>query len=153
MRIFEIIFSNNEPIEGNRSEPQLGPPSPPFNDDLTKLRNAFTKHGIVKHFWNLPGSEGQPSGPAPPDAGTEVIPSGKSEQGMASWEAKPVEQEPQWSGVGSFRFGDSGAGQPPTRQPRDTSDGRGRCERRHEVSGRPFETIGCPSCSSASIMM
>jgi hypothetical protein len=51
----------------------------PFSDDPTNLANAFTRSGLVKHFWNLNGSEGQPSGRAPPDADTELIPSGTSE--------------------------------------------------------------------------
>jgi hypothetical protein len=40
------------------------------------------------------GCEGQPSEPAPPDAGTELIPSGTLEPTTASWEAEPVEIEP-----------------------------------------------------------
>ena len=92
MRIAEILFWNNEPTEKDRPDHQLGPPPAPFNDDLTNLRNAFTRRGLVKHFWNLNGSEGQPTGPAPPD-GTEVIPSGTSEPTMASWQAEPVENE------------------------------------------------------------
>jgi hypothetical protein len=93
MRIFEILFWNNEPAEGNRSEPQLGPPPSRFTDDPTNLANAFTRSGLVKHFWNLNRSEGQPSGPAPPD-GTEVIPSGTLEPRVASWQGEPVEEEP-----------------------------------------------------------
>jgi hypothetical protein len=93
MRVYEILFWNNKPTEGNRPDPQLGPPSAPFSDDATNLAHAFTRRGLVKSFWRLNGSEEQPSGPAPPDAGTEVIPSGTSEQGMASWEAEPVETE------------------------------------------------------------
>jgi hypothetical protein len=102
MLISEILCWNNEPTEVRRSDPQLGPPSPPFDDDMTHLTNAFTRDGLVKHFWNLNRSEGQPSRPAPPDAETELVPSGKSEQGMASWEAKPVEQE-SLSGAASAR--------------------------------------------------
>jgi hypothetical protein len=93
MRIYEILFWNNEPAEGNRSDPQLGPPPPSFNNDPTNLANAFTRSGLVKHFWNLSGSEGQPSGPAPPDAGTELMPGGTLEPIPASWEAEPVETE------------------------------------------------------------
>ena len=66
---------------------------PPFSDDPTNLANAFTRSGLVKHFWNLNGSEGQPSGPAPPDAETELIPSGTLEPTTASWQAEPVETE------------------------------------------------------------
>jgi hypothetical protein len=124
MRITEILSWNNEPTERNRSDPQPGLPSAPFIDDLTNLANAFTRSGLVKRGWNTNRWEGQPSRPAPPDAENELIPRGTLEPTTASWEAKPVEQEPQWSGVGSFRFGNSGAGQPPTRKPRDTSDGR-----------------------------
>ena len=54
MLISEILYWNNEPTEAHRSDPQLGPPSPPFNDDPTNLANAFTRRGLVKHLWNLP---------------------------------------------------------------------------------------------------
>jgi hypothetical protein len=118
MRIHEILFLNSDPAEGNRSDPQLGPPSAPFSDDATNLANAFTRRGLVKHFWNLPGSEGQPSGPAPPDAETELIPSGTLEPTMASWQAEPGETGSRWVGMNSFHFGNSAAGQPPTRQPK-----------------------------------
>jgi|ERR1700681_289978 hypothetical protein len=91
MRITEILSWNNEPTEAHRSDPQLGPPSPPFGDDMTNLANAFTRNGAVKHFWNVNGSEGQPSGPAPPEAGTELIPSGTLEPTTASWQAEPIE--------------------------------------------------------------
>jgi hypothetical protein len=66
-----------------------------FAVPLTNLANAFTRSGLVKHLWNLSGSEGQPSGPAPPDPEPELIPRGTSEPGMASWQAEPVENEPQ----------------------------------------------------------
>jgi hypothetical protein len=92
MKICEIFFSNNKHSE-NRSDPQLDPPSGSFNDDLTNLANAFTRRGLVKHYWNLNGSEGQPSGPAPPDE-TTSIPNGTLEPTTASWEAEPVEIEP-----------------------------------------------------------
>jgi hypothetical protein len=92
MRIAEIVYWNNEPIEGNHSIPHPDPLSAPFSDDLTNLANAFTRRGAVKHLSNLNGSEGQPPGPAPPD-GTELIPSRTLEPGMASWEAEPVETE------------------------------------------------------------
>src|SRR5438067_1321048 len=94
MRIAEIIFWNNEPTEGNRSDPQLDLPPAPISDDLTKLSTAFTRRGLVKHFWNLNGSEDQPSGPAPPDAETELIPSGTLEPTMAFSQDEPVEEEP-----------------------------------------------------------
>jgi hypothetical protein len=72
MRIAEILFWNNEPTEGNRSDPQLDVPPARFHNDLTNLANAFTRSGLVKHFWNVNGSKAQPSGPASPDAGTEL---------------------------------------------------------------------------------
>jgi len=95
MKIHEILFWNNEPTEAHRSDSQLDPPSPPFSDDLTNLANAFTRRGLVKHGWNLNGSQGQPSGPAPPETETELIPNGTLEPTMASWEAEPVETKPQ----------------------------------------------------------
>jgi hypothetical protein len=88
MRISEILFWDNKPTERNYSKLQLDFPSAPFSDDLTNLANAFTRRGLVKQFWNLPGSEAQPSGPAPPDAETELIPSGTLEPTMASWEVE-----------------------------------------------------------------
>ena len=94
MRIYEILFWSNEPAEGNHSDPHLDLPPPRFNDDPTNLANAFTRRGLVKSFWNLNRSEGQPYGPAPPGAETDVIPNGTSESGMASWQAEPVETEP-----------------------------------------------------------
>ena len=93
MRISEILHWNNEPAEGNRPDPQLDLPPSRFTDDPTNLANAFTRRGLVKSFWNLNGSEGQPSGPAPPDAGTQLIPSRTLEPTTASWEAEPVEEE------------------------------------------------------------
>ena len=94
MRIFEILFWNNERTEVNRAGPQLDLSRVQSSDSLTNLGNAFTRRGLVKHFWNLNGSEGQPSGPAPPDDETELIPNGTLEPTMASWEADPVEEEP-----------------------------------------------------------
>jgi hypothetical protein len=80
MRIQEILFWNNDPAaEENLSDHGLDFPPDPFNSDLTKLAGAFTKDGMVKHFWNLSGSERQPSGPAPPDPEPELIPSGTLE--------------------------------------------------------------------------
>ncbi len=93
MRISEILYCNNEPTDAHHSDPLLGPPSAPFRDDATNLANAFTRSGLVKHFWNLNGSEGQPSGPAP-RVGTELIPSGTLEPTTASVQADPVEKEP-----------------------------------------------------------
>ena len=94
MRITEIIFWNNEPTGGNRPDPQLDLPPAPFSDDPTNLASAFTRRGLVKSLWNLNGSEGQPSGPAPHDAEPELIPGGTLEPTTASWEAEPVETEP-----------------------------------------------------------
>jgi len=93
MRIYEVLLWNNDPAEGNRSNPHLDFAPGPFDADLANLANAFTRRGLVKHFWNLNGSEGQPSGPAPPDAGTELIPTGTLEPTTASWQAEPVETE------------------------------------------------------------
>jgi hypothetical protein len=66
MRIHEIIFRKNEPAERNRPDPHRNVPSYPYDNDLSKLASAFTKHGAVKHFWYLNGSE-DPSEPAPAD--------------------------------------------------------------------------------------
>jgi hypothetical protein len=93
MRIYEILFWNNEPAERNRSDPQLDLSPTPFSDP-TNLATAFTRDGLVKHLWNLNGSEGQPSGPAPPNPETELIPNGTLEPSGASWQAEPVETEP-----------------------------------------------------------
>jgi hypothetical protein len=94
MRIAEVLFWSNGSAAGNRPDPQLDLPPPRFNDDPTNLANAFTRRGLVKSFWNLHGSEGQPSGPAPPGAETELIPSGTLQPTTASWEAEPVEEKP-----------------------------------------------------------
>jgi hypothetical protein len=94
MRIYEILFWNHEPTEGNRSDPQIELPLTPFSDDLTNLANAFTRRGLVKHLWNPNRSEGQPSGPTPPVARTEPIPSRTLEPTTASGQAEPVETEP-----------------------------------------------------------
>jgi hypothetical protein len=94
MRIYEVISWNNEPTEPNRADPQLDLPPAPFRDDITNLATAFTRRGIVKHFWNLNGSERQPTGPAPPDAETELIPNGTLEPITASSQEEPTEEEP-----------------------------------------------------------
>jgi hypothetical protein len=154
MLICEILNWNNDPAEEVRPGPQPDLSSAPFNDDPTNLANAFTRRGLVKSFWNLNGSEEQPSGPAPPNPETELIPNGTMEPTTASWVAEPVEEEPPGESASARSVSAiARAGQPPTRQPGYHSDGRRRSERRHEVSGRPFETIGCPSCASASMMM
>jgi hypothetical protein len=85
MRISEILFWSNEPTDGNRSDPQLDLPRDQSNDFLKKLASAFTKDGLVKRFWNLNGSEGQPPEPAPPDAEAELIPRGSLERTAGSW--------------------------------------------------------------------
>src|ERR1700731_995043 len=116
LRRTEILFWNNEPGEANDYEPQLDQAPARSSDDVTNLATAFTRRGLVKHFWNLNGSEGQPTGPVPPDAGTELIPSGSFQPTTASWEAEPVETERPVS-LNRLRFGNSAADQPPTRQP------------------------------------
>jgi hypothetical protein len=70
MRIHEIIFPNNEPADMKRADAR--PDTPPYSidDGLSKLASAFTKHGVVKRFGYLNGSEDQPSEPATP-TGTE----------------------------------------------------------------------------------
>ena len=94
MRIAEILFWDNRSTERNRSDPQRDLPSARFNDDLTNLANAFTRSGLVKHFWNLNGLEDQPSGPAPPNAEPELIPNGTLEPTTAPRQAEPLETEP-----------------------------------------------------------
>src|SRR6266446_1932047 len=94
MRIFEILLWNNETHKKDLSNPQPDLPQAPFSDDLANLANAFTRRGLVKHFWNLRGSGGQPSGPAPPNAEPALIPSGMSKPATASWETEPAETEP-----------------------------------------------------------
>jgi hypothetical protein len=79
MRIYEILSWNSQPSDKDRSDPQHDSPPAPFSDDLTNLANAFTRRGLVKHLWNPNRSEGQPSGPAPPDAETELTPIGTLE--------------------------------------------------------------------------
>jgi hypothetical protein len=101
MRISEIIFWNNEPAERSRADHPHDLPSVPFGDALTKLANAFTKDGLVKQFWNLNGSEEQPSGPAPPDAEAELITSATFEPITSSWQAEPVDTE---TSVGQHRL-------------------------------------------------
>ena len=94
MRISEVLFWSDQPLEGGRADYHHDVPAPRAYDDLTNLANAFTRRGAVKHFWNLNGSERQPPRPAPPDPGTELIQRGTAEPGLASWEAEPVETEP-----------------------------------------------------------
>jgi hypothetical protein len=49
---------------------------------------------LVKHHWNLNGSEEQPNGPAPPDAATAEAPSHVPEPTTTCVQAEPVEEEP-----------------------------------------------------------
>jgi hypothetical protein len=95
MRISEILFWNTEPVEANRADPHLDLPHDPSGDLFTKLANAYAKDRLMKRFWNAKGLESQRPGPAPPDAGTEPIPSGTTEPTTASWQAEPVRTEPQ----------------------------------------------------------
>jgi hypothetical protein len=91
--IAEILNWKNHPAEGNRPDPHLDFPPGPFDNDPTNLANAFTRSGLVKHFWNFQGSGGQPYRPAPPNAETELIPSGTLEP-ITSGQAEPIEEEP-----------------------------------------------------------
>ena len=94
MKICEVIFWNNEPEEENIFDPQR-------SDDLTNLaKTAFTRSGLVKHFWHLDGSGSQPSGPAPPNHEPELIPDGMLQPSAASWAAGPIETEPE---AGQYR--------------------------------------------------
>ena len=94
MLIAEILHWNNEPAEENRSDPHLDLPPESFSRDPPNLANAFTRSGLVKHFWNLGRSEDQPRGPAPPDAEAELIPSGTLRPTTASRQDEPFETEP-----------------------------------------------------------
>jgi len=94
MLIAEILFWNDEPAETYGPDPRLDLSPARFTDDPANLANAFTRRGLVKHFWNINGSEDQARGPAPSGAETDVIPDGTSEPTTASWELEPVEQEP-----------------------------------------------------------
>src|SRR5690349_5132787 len=105
MRIHEILSWNNSPAEGNRSDPNLDFPPGPFDNDLTNLANAFTRRGLVKRLWNPNGSEGQPSGPAPPHPEPELIPDGTLEPTTAYWQAQPVGTEPPVDSVSAIPRG------------------------------------------------
>ena len=94
MRISEILFWNDEPTEGDRPNPQPDLPPASCSDFLPNLSNAFTRRGLVKHFWNLSASEDLPSEPAPAHAETALIPSATSHPTTASWQAEPAEEEP-----------------------------------------------------------
>ena len=93
MRIHEIIFPNNEPADMKRADARPDTPPYPINHGLSKLASAFTKHGVVKSFWYLNGSEDQPSEPAPP-TGTELMPSDNLDPAITSSEAHPSQEEP-----------------------------------------------------------
>jgi hypothetical protein len=94
MLIAEILYCNNQSAEGDSPSLQLNLPPPQFTGDPTNLANAFTRRGLVKYLWNLNGSAGQPSGPAPPGAEPELTPTGAVEPTTASLQAEPVETEP-----------------------------------------------------------
>jgi hypothetical protein len=94
MRVYEVLIWNNLPAKRNQSNPDRDFPRRPFNNDLRKLANAFTRHGLVKHCWNPNRWEEQPLGPAPANAEPEVIPSGTVERAVATVRAEPVEEEP-----------------------------------------------------------
>jgi hypothetical protein len=94
MRIYEIIFWDNDPAEESRSIPNLDIPGPLDNDLAHLARAAFTRSGLVKHLWYTRGSEEQVSGPTPLNGAPDVIPKGSLEPTTASVPAKPVEEEP-----------------------------------------------------------
>jgi hypothetical protein len=93
MRIHEILFWNEDPVDASRRDPYSDIPQAPSSDDLTNLAHAFTRRGLVKHHWNSNGSEEQPFGPAPRSPEDELIPSGTVEPTTASWQAEPTEEE------------------------------------------------------------
>lgn len=57
MRILEVLFCDNQPIVGDRANPEIDLHQDPLGDEVTDLANAFTRGGLVKHFWNLNGSD------------------------------------------------------------------------------------------------
>jgi hypothetical protein len=93
MIIAEMLYWNSQSTERDRPGSQLNLSPPQFTDDPRTFANAFTRRGLVKHFWNPDRSGEQPSGHAPPDPKTELIPSGTLEPTAASWEADPAETE------------------------------------------------------------
>jgi hypothetical protein len=93
MKIYEILFWNNDPADKVRPDPQLQLPPTHFGDDLTNLANAFTRRGLVKHLWNPKRSEEQPSGPAPPEAEPSLNLNRTLEPSAASSAAEPDETE------------------------------------------------------------
>ena len=95
MRIHEIIFQNDnyDPGVRHQAAPRLDIPPYRFDNGLSKLASAFTKHGVVKRFWYLNGSEDEPSEPAPP-TGAELMPSDNLDPAITSSEAHPSQEEP-----------------------------------------------------------
>lgn len=102
MRISEIIQWNIDTTLGNHSDSRLDVPPGSFNRDPANLANAFTRRGLVKSFWNLNGTEAQPSEPAPPDAGAALIPSGTIEPTVTYRQAGSAATQPKM-GVPSAR--------------------------------------------------
>ena len=157
MRIHEVIFWYNEPTK--RANHKLDLPPASDTDDLTNLANAFTRRGVVKHFWNLNGSEGQPSELAPPDAETELIPNATLEPTTPPLPAEPVEEEPP---VGLHQFmptrqygGVSGAAEParpikPTIARR--MKGKGSCPTKRPLNSHPSNSALSRWPSSVSAM-
>ena len=94
MRISEVLFWSDQPLESDRAGRHLDIPAARVDDDLTNLGNAFTRRGLVKHFWNLNGSEVQPSGPAPPDTETDLIRNSTLEPTTLPLTAEPAEKGP-----------------------------------------------------------
>ena len=101
MRISDVLFWSDQTLEVNRSGYQLDVPTPRVDDDLTNLAKAFTRRGLVKHFWNANGSEEEPSGLAAPDAETNLVPNGTLEPNTAFRQDEPLETEPV---VGQYRI-------------------------------------------------
>ena len=99
MRIHEVIFPNDnyDPAVRHRADPRLDIPPYRFDNGLSKLASAFTKHGVVKSFWYLDGSEDQPSEPASP-TGTELMPSDNLDPAITSWRLTLARKSPmlQW---------------------------------------------------------
>jgi hypothetical protein len=104
MRISEILYGKTQPIEMNQPDSQPGRTPALFRDPLAKLATAFTRRGVVKHLWNLNGSEDELSGPVLPDRGADLVPSDTSEP---SWGAEPVETGPPAGSVSAPVLGDA----------------------------------------------
>jgi hypothetical protein len=93
MRIYELLFRNSEPIEGNLSDSYLDSAQVPSCGLFTKLANAYRTDRFVKRFWGQKGLEGHPARPPPPDAGTELIPTGALEPSTPSMRTGAVEEQ------------------------------------------------------------